>query len=502
MTKQGTTFSGKSTDTSNWSIGASVDVNARQTATAGVPDIASAKLSLEEDVKVSYDYNQNKENYNSNYSERTITQTEQTDHDDKLLGRTQTLDIWRYRVYGQAGTDPNGQPSNVFYEVVLPGPTLTFDSGGQNLDWYQPTHENGNILSYPQPSAGTFTPPDLGSHKEPCPSTPPGPNCNPDGTITISAPMIPAQQIFFDGTSGSLAYDYTNTTGSGTTFSYSHTLSESADVKYSSKVQIGSADEGEQSKFSVDVNLHNSNSWGNTTTSDSTTTSDTGLTLNRSSGDGTQAYAFYPVFYTTQDGTIKVSHAVEVLASATGRAFWAGMYGRLADPALNLPARFTPAYGPTNELIGWAPNYNSSRKKLRGFFLRRATPNPVTNTFDLLASTPLAGDTVRLDASVYNYSTAIGANALKVRFQVIGYNSDSDTEIPLTSCPNGATLDAASGRCTIGETIVPQLNPLQMTSATFDWDTTGFGPAGAGLSSDYRIYVVLDPDNTIAETYE
>ena len=30
----------------------------------GVPDIASAKLSLEEDVKVSYDYNQNKENYN------------------------------------------------------------------------------------------------------------------------------------------------------------------------------------------------------------------------------------------------------------------------------------------------------------------------------------------------------------------------------------------------------------------------------------------------------
>ena len=36
--------------------------------------------------------------------------------------------------------------------------------------------------------------------------------------------MIPAQQIFFDGTSGSLAYDYTNTTGSGTTFSYSHTL--------------------------------------------------------------------------------------------------------------------------------------------------------------------------------------------------------------------------------------------------------------------------------------
>ena len=114
------------------------------------PDIASAKLSLEEDVKVSYDYNQNKENYNSNYSERTITQTEQTDHDDKLLGRTQTLDIWRYRVYGQAGTDPNGQPSNVFYEVVLPGPTLTFDSGGQNWTGISPRMRTAT--SSPTPS--------------------------------------------------------------------------------------------------------------------------------------------------------------------------------------------------------------------------------------------------------------------------------------------------------------------------------------------------------------
>ena len=226
MTKQGTTFSGKSTDTSNWSIGASVDVNARQTATARcrtslVPNCLWKKTS--------------KSVTTTTKIKRTTTPITASAPSPRPSRPTTTISCWAGRKplisgvtvsTGKAGTDPNGQPSNVFYEVVLPGPTLTFDSGGQNLDWYQPTHENGNILSYPQPSAGTFTPPDLGSHKEPCPSTPPGPNCNPDGTITISAPMIPAQQIFFDGTSGSLAYDYTNTTGSGTTFSYSHTLSK------------------------------------------------------------------------------------------------------------------------------------------------------------------------------------------------------------------------------------------------------------------------------------
>jgi len=139
---------------------------------------------------------------------------------------------------------------------------------------------------------------------------------------------------------------------------------------------------------------------------------------------------------------------------------------------------------------------------MRGFFLRKATPNPVTNTYDLLASTPVAGDTVRLDASVYNYSTAMNVTNLTVRFQVIGYTAGSDTETPFTTCPHGLPLDTQTGRCTIGETTIAQMNPLQMTSATVDWDTTGFGPAQAGQSSDYRIYVVLDPDNAIDETYE
>ncbi len=499
-TSKGTSFSGKSTDSSDWTIGGSTEVSGGFTLKQNL-FLVESKINFDASAKLGYDYNQKKESYNSNYSSRTISQTEKTDHDDKLLGRLQTIDIWRYRVHGVAATDPQGASINPFYEVILPGPTLDFNGGGLNFDWYQPRHENGNILSYPQAFTTTFTPDDLGAFRVPCPATPPkGQSCNPDGTLTVMAPMVPASQTFFDGTSGSLSYDYSNETGSGNSFSYSHTLTESLDIKLSFQTKVDDYFDAGTSRGSVDAEFHNSNSWGKSRTSDSTTTSDTGITLSRSSGDSGQAYAFFPVFYTTQDGTIKVTHAVDALGSSSGRNFWAGLYGKKADPALNLPQRFSPAYGPTNALTGWEPNASLTRKHMRGFFLRRPDLNPVTNDYNYLASAPLAGDKVRVEARVYNYSTAIAASNVKARFQVIGYDSNTDSETPMTACPGGVTPQ--KGRCTIGETTIPVINPLEMKVAAIVWDTTGFGTGQAGVSQDYRVYVVLDPDNTIDETYE
>ena len=114
QTSQGTTFSGRSSDSSDWSIGGSVTANAGGSVAAGFGDVDKVEASVDVAAKVGYDYNQNQDNYNSNYSERTLTQTEQTDHDDKLLGRLQTFDVWRYRVYGVSVTDAQGQPANAF----------------------------------------------------------------------------------------------------------------------------------------------------------------------------------------------------------------------------------------------------------------------------------------------------------------------------------------------------------------------------------------------------
>jgi hypothetical protein len=48
---------------------------------------------------------------------------------------------------------------------------------------------------------------------------------------------------------------------------------------------------------------------------------------------------------------------------------------------------------------------------------------------------------------------------------------------------------------------IESLAPLANTVASFNWDTTNFG-VEPGRSKDWRIYVVLDPDNTIDEIHE
>src|SRR6185295_16201867 len=124
----------------------------------------------------------------------------------------------------------------------------------------------------------------------------------------------------------------------------------------------------------------------------------------------------------------------------------------------------------------WLVNTLTSRKKIRGFFLRKADLNPVTNDYDYLAGAPVEGDKVRIEARVYNYSTAQPANDVRVRFQVVGYDDATDSEIPFTTCTNGPDEEVLrGGRCTIGQTVV-NLNPLAVKTAAIDWDTTGFGP--------------------------
>ncbi len=191
------------------------------------------------------------------------------------------------------------------------------------------------------------------------------------------------------------------------------------------------------------------------------------------------------------------------------------VYGKKPDPALNLPNRFSPLYSSQNVLNGWQAEIDPIRKKMRGFFLRKAELNPVMNDYDYLAQTPAsdgsstgisAGDKIRVEARVYNYSTGQTTGTIPVRFQAIRYDDRIGEEVPFTTCPNGATPDR--GHCTIGETNVSSLNTLQMTTAAIVWDTSGFGPTASTDSPQYHIYVILDPpdaqhpNGVIDETYD
>ena len=473
--KEGVTFSGMSTDTSAHSEGSSDAASASLSAGGGFLSLSEVKASVEVTSKESYNYDTNKSSYDRNYSSRSLSEAESTDNDDFISGRMQTMDIWRYRVLGVAGT-VDGKPVNTFYDVLLPGPTSDFHGSGLDFGWYQPRHENGNILSYPSPSSddpsspSTFSPPDLGSYEIPCPQ-PGDPTCK-NGTLTKSGAMIPATEEFISGTSGFIGLDYSNNTGSGNTISYQHKTGTSTDVKvgYSAKASIFGATL--ETKGGYEHNFNSNDSWGNAQTSDTTTTSDTGIKIARSEIDASQAYEFFPTVYTTLDGTIKVAHAVDPLGSAAGKPFWAGLYGGKPDPALNLPLRFV------RELKGlyltWVPNALISRKQMRGFFVMSANPNPVSGEYDILALAPVDGDKVRLSAQVYNYSTAKSFTDCLVQFYKIKLDPDTDREI---------------GPRQLIETTLISLLPRATAPAQIIWDTKGSGgPNGQA----YRIYVDLN----------
>lgn len=501
-----TTLSSQSTDTTDWSIGGSTSASASASAKEGddLGSLVGAELEVTESfsASASYDYSEHEQSYNAQSKTRTFTFVAETDSDDALQYRKQAFDVWRYRVYGLTISGTQNNIQNGFYDIVFPHPvTETVQTDGQCCDWYQPIHENGNILSYPQLVNQSFTPSDL------------GPYTNLTGTQTVTIAFLTGYVETFDGNGGSFNLSWTDTTGSGSSRSYTHKLAESADFSLSVKATADDFVEGASVTVAGSVSFNNSNSWGKVETSNQTTNQSTGITLNKYAGIDEQGYTYAPVIYITQDGALKAAHAVDVLGYDDGSEFWRDVYGAYPDPAVNLPARFS-RFTAENGTTQWKPNPYSSRKQMRGLFFLSDTLNPVTGAYDPLAYTPESGDSpqagsgqkVRIEARVYNYSVGQQLQNLPVAFQVIPYDDKSDTEDPFktTTCPNGQAV-TAQGRCPIGQTTIATLAPLQpmgVTTATVTWDTTGFGPSVAGASQDYRVYVVLDPNNAIDEIYE
>jgi len=68
------------------------------------------------------------------------------DYVDKKARR---IDIYRYPVLGHTAETDNGESGPLYYQVSRPNGFENYKVSGRNVDWYQPVHQNGNILSYP-----------------------------------------------------------------------------------------------------------------------------------------------------------------------------------------------------------------------------------------------------------------------------------------------------------------------------------------------------------------
>ena len=485
---------------SDWTVGTSVKANA----TLGVDGdylIAKANLSASVTNQFNYDYDNNQKDYTANSDTYTSTLSTQTAGGDSLRFRGKQFDIWRYPAYGVASSTP-GQPY-AYYELMLPRtndtPYQTMDDLAAQTYGYQPIHENGNILSYPAVGAGdAFAPADSGQWLLPADIKPEAvpPNavrCQNDTRWCWSSPLTnTTQQFSFGATNSSLQLEVEQSYTSGGTRQWSNKLSDSLDVEATTEFTVF----GVGGSGCVNAQVHGGYSWGQSSTfvnaSDETQT----LTLNvPATNNSSVPYHFNPMMYITGDGVIKVAHGA---GTDNGGSFWQQRY-TAADPALNLPRKFNQPQGATT----WELNKQwLDAQQLRGFWVRSATPNPVTNTYDVVDGVA-AGQQVLLDARVYNYSvgTAVVSGTLPIRFDLEPINPAS-------------YASATGARTTVGTVTAPAIPYHGQEDSTGDvldnyvsvrstLDTSTLVPAGK-LAQTYRVWVVLDGDDaatTAGETH-
>ncbi len=454
-----------SRDTTSWDIGGSVAGSAVQTVSGGFPGIASAEVTTSERVAVGYDYSQITEDTNSTYKETRITSSDSTNSDDQLIYTVQLLDIWRYPVYGLKTKDA---AQRGFYEIVLPGNAYEAHAAGGTQDWYQPLHQNKNILTYPQIGATDF-PPDLGEF-------------TPSGESKPVRDWINDKTVYhWDGNARMVEINWNERAGTNSSKTYRQTLRESTDigVAFSGSVDVELV--SARTQYSVDFNFQNQNSWEQNSVANRVIGSSKGISLNKpyTGGSALQAYAFQTAVYVSEQGAFKVAQAVNALGAPSGQAWWREHYGVRANPSVNLPNRFSYID------YQWTLTPGEQRYQLRGFYLRNAVPDPVTGKNDLFACAISDGDRLLIGARVYNTSL----KNEPVRFETVVEAEEVD---PASGLGLGTRERIGSESALLG--------PLETRELSIPWDTTGWCRNVPG-GKIYRFWTTADPTKLPAQRH-
>jgi len=298
----------------DWTVGASIQASATQQVNEGLAADDTgigAKAKGTVTGKVAYDYDHVSTDYTGTADTYTVTQQNATGTDDVLIYNAEILDFWRYRIFG-SGTD-TGDPQKpyAYYDIVLPGAaSIVSYPGGRDVDWYQPVHEPGNILSYPSRTS-VCSPSDIG------PIT-----VQDEKIVNQVIPIISCSQQYYNGNSSNISLNFDHTTTNGSSTDYTHKVHVDLDVNVTTTVGASEGGVGVLSTKNVDVDVHGGADWGQLTTSDDSTSASTGITVNSPQGDSNHAYPYYPIFYDTDAGALKVAFAVGDLTGQRRRRWF------------------------------------------------------------------------------------------------------------------------------------------------------------------------------------
>ncbi len=484
------TMSSQQKSTDSWNIGASADASATLTLSEKIPLLEKGSLSATLAGKLSYAYQSSATSSVGTESTLSIDMSESPVFDDALYATMQGFQIWRYRIYGATNTsDPN--QSYGYYEVYSPeGVGTNGWYGGSMIDAYQPIHENGNVLSYPDIQDASSGPVDLGSWS---PTLMP-PGCDtPAGVPVETTPFTDAGQEFtYSGVKQSLTVTLDQEQTCGNQRSSSNTLAGGLDVNFRLLLKENVIFAESEEKGHLNVRVDGGGSWGGLSSSQTVNTSSDSLTISTVAlGDTDQSYNFMPVAYFSGNGALKVNFYAG-LPTNDQHNWWQKTYGA-PDPALNLPGKFIS----TDNGQSWTLNTALDAQRLRGFFLRDGeSVDSATGLGPLLTEVPTQGDKVQVEARVYNYSANTSFSALPVRFDVARYDSLTDSVSDRQVLPTVVTAQYTNeAENPGGPNLSPEFPPRGVGRALYTIDTGSLGSLtlAEGLNQ-LVVYAVLNPE--------
>jgi hypothetical protein len=482
--------------TTSWSIATKLTVEG--SVTWGVPLISSVTVGFKNATQYAHDHTvATNFNHFAGTSQSIAATTGFADH---VFYTEKDLNVYYYPVLGQAScpsTDANcasKQPMYVAFSV--PDKVTHYDLDGTTLEWYQPVHEVGNVLSYPW---------DLAELQKEFVN-----NANP--VSENPAPM--------KGTDSSqTAYSTSWSAGVGQSQTSGSTNSVSNDFTFSA------AKKGIFVNGGIQVGVQGGKSWSSLNENVASLSASTGITVTKPAfGSEVSNCCLYnfgsyifgqqnildPAFQEIQvadpngspanvqlPGPLFVGFVSDVVPNgANGVSNFFPQAYSLPDIALNHPARWDwskTAQQATFNAAGASPNpLDDSFYWMKGFFITQAG---ATGSSNLTEAT--AGDQLALTARVYNYSLTDTnspsllhpAASIHVRFygQFFCY-SGANTE---NSCvpPSATTCDAytlCGNSFLIGETQVASIpgfdsasvqgsQPNWVLTSPVSFDTTRYG---------------------------
>ena len=501
----------------DWSIGERIKVG------IGSPESKNATFSSSLDLSLDLEHQTVRENFIANENSVSLTQTTGAVDDDVVWAKIQTTDFWRFPAQGgkQEGDDAaGGFAEDAYMDIAIPGEPMTMIGPGALNDNYQPTHQPGNILSYPAIAGsvqdigelfgmlGSFETTDAQGAKE-CAPLQTGLDTDVNGCLikvtnelervfqvyptdefvagqfrTLSEPIDVAEILQVGGISYRAELEFNETVKRGETVTNTDTLKGEFNAKVEGK--------GKKLTGSIEAQLRASAAFENSTISENTLGSKTRIALHMPSNIPTQrSYRIRPSFGFTVGGGLQVSYQVGTDGAAA--SFWQQHYSG-PDAALNLPHRIVRVSD------GFELNTDFSRNRMKGMFVRDGAGidplDPSEKVGRALSAAPRAGEPVQLEARVYNLSVGTPLSDVVVRFTAQEYQNGTlvgqPTELgdaTIEFIPyRGQFADVANGH---------------IASAYLIWDTSTFGPDTGQTLKDYLIYVTVDPDDLIRdETHE